>query len=51
MNNVAGEPRSLLGEETGRPTWLQKGGKKSVLEKGLWHDHVSLCEAFHFYSE
>ena len=46
MNNVDGEPRSLLGQETGRPTWLQKGGRKSDLEKGLCHDRVSLCEAF-----
>ena len=30
MRNVDGE----LGEETGRPTWLQKGRRKSVLEKG-----------------
>ena len=51
MNNVDGEPRSLLGQETGRPTWLQKGGRKSDLEKGLCHDRVSLCEAFHFYSK
>ena len=28
MNNVDGEPRSLLGQETGRPTWLQKGGSQ-----------------------